>query len=191
MKKVLAIMGSPRKGKNTDLLLDEVLKGFDKKQIEILKIYLRDLNILPCTACNYCAKHEKCCINDDMYLLYNAFDNSDGIIIASPLYFNSVSSLTKIIIDRCQVFWENRSILKNNSIFNNKKIGMFLSTAGSPYKQGKFDAAKSTISLFFKSINTQYKYNCFACNTDNVAVNYQSNTLKQAYSLGKNFFNLD
>ncbi len=191
MKKVLAIMGSPRKGKNTDKLLDKVLEGIADSDIEIQvkKIYLKDINLSPCVACDYCGKTGKCFINDDMIELYREFDESDGIIIASPLYFNTVSSLTKIMIDRCQVFWSSKYVLKNSSIdVCKRRIGMFICVGGAPYRENQFDGCLPVMDLFFKAINTDYIHNIFVSNTDKKSVLDREEIIKKCYNTGKKFF---
>ncbi|KGG80444.1 NADPH-dependent FMN reductase [Caloranaerobacter azorensis H53214] len=189
MKKVLAVMGSPRKHKNTDILLDSVLEGIKKYNADIRKIYLKDLNINLCTGCYYCSKTGNCFINDDMNELYREFNESDGIIIASPLYFNTVSSLTKIMIDRCQVYWSSKFILKNPSIDVNKnRIGMFIATGGAPYKEGHFDGCIPVIDFFFKAINTRYKYNLLISDTDRFPIWEREGILNEGFNLGVKFF---
>lgn len=191
MRKVLAVMGSPRKHKNTDTLLDSVLEGIKKcnVNINIKKIYLKDLSINPCIGCDYCSKTGNCFINDDMNELYSEFNESDGIIIASPLYFNTVSSLTKIMIDRCQVYWSSKFILKNPAIDVNKnRIGMFIAAGGAPYKEGHFDACIPVIDLFFKAINTKYKYNLLVSDTDRCPTWERKDILNKGFNLGSNFF---
>lgn len=186
MKKVLAIMGSPRKGHNTDTLLDAVIKGIKTEEVEIKKIYLRDLNYSTCIACGNCEKTGKCFIDDDMTNVYEDFNNSDIIIIASPLYFNTVSSLVKMMIDRCQVYWSSKYVLKNPSIDTNKKrTGMFICTAGSPEKKDHFMACIPVLDLFFKAINSEYKYNILVSNTDKTPVWERTELLELAYNKGK------
>ena len=66
MGKVLALMGSPRIDKNTDVLLDLMLKGVEDKGHEINKVYIFKENISPCTGCNYCGIKGECIIRDDL-----------------------------------------------------------------------------------------------------------------------------
>ncbi|EOD01341.1 flavodoxin family protein [Caldisalinibacter kiritimatiensis] len=189
MKKILAIMGSPRKNKNTDILLQKVIEGIKIKDVEVNKIDLKDLKFSPCTACGYCEKTGKCIIQDDMQLLYEEFDKSDGIIVASPLYFNTVSSLVKMMIDRCQMFWASKYILNNPSIdVAKERIGMFICTGGAPYSQNQFDACLPVIDLFFKAINTKYCYNLLVANTDKVPVWERIDKLNEGYIMGENYF---
>ncbi|WP_392486799.1 flavodoxin family protein [Haloimpatiens sp. FM7315] len=187
MKKIVAIMGSPRKNKNTDVILSEILKTVDINKYEIKKIYLSDLNIKPCTSCYYCAKTGKCCIDDDMQNLYPLFDESDIVIMSSPLYFNSLSAISKTMIDRCQMFWSSKYKYGKASIDRNKeRKGIFVSSAGSPYIKGQFQASIPVIDLFFKSINVKYTDNLFCSNTDLVPAHFRKDILNRAIEIGKN-----
>lgn len=189
MKKVLAIMGSPRKKQNTDRILGKVIEGIETTTIDIKKIYLGDMKFSSCIACDNCAKTGKCFMNDDMSEIYKLFDESDAIIIASPLYFNTVSSLTKMMIDRCQVYWSSKYVLKNPSIdVNKKRVGIFIGVGGAPYRENQFDACIPVIDLFFKAINTQYKNNLFISNTDKLKTWEREDKLKEAYEIGKRLF---
>lgn len=188
MKRVLAIMGSPRKNKNTDNLLDMVIKGIKEKDAQVNKFYLSNLSISHCTACGFCEKSGQCVFKDDMDIFYNEFNKSDGIIVASPLYFNNVSSLTKGMIDRCQMFWSSKYVLKKPTIdVNKKRVGMFICVAGSTV-EGQFDGCKLVMDLFFKAINTKYKLNLLVSDTDAIPVWERDNILHKAYQLGKKFF---
>ncbi|MCY3412832.1 MAG: flavodoxin family protein [Candidatus Heimdallarchaeota archaeon] len=64
--KVLGIVGSPRKGGNTDLLVDEILAGSSEAGAIITKIHLNDLNIAPCQACYHCRDYGEYKNQDDM-----------------------------------------------------------------------------------------------------------------------------
>lgn len=190
MKKILAIMGSPRKTMNTDKLLDKVIEGIkvSDEEVKIKKIYLKDKEISPCIACDACTKTGKCFMKDDMVELYKEFDENDGIIIASPLYFNTVSSIVKIMIDRCQAFWSSKYVLKDPSIdVNKKRIGMFIGVAGAPYREGHFDACIPVMDLFFKAINTKYEHNLFQSSTDEKPVWERKDTMEKAYKIGMDF----
>ena len=104
--KVLGIMGSPRKGGNTDILLDIALREIRKKGEKISKISLGGKRIAPCKGFLKCTKHGRCVINDDMQEICEEMVESDGIIWATPVYFWSMSSHTKVVMDRtyCLMF---------------------------------------------------------------------------------------
>ena len=98
--KIVGILGSPRKGGNTEILLDVALKEAQKNGVLIEKISLRDKSIAPCDACLSCIKTGKCVIEDDAQEIYDTMRESDGIIWATPVYFWSMSSHTKTLMDR-------------------------------------------------------------------------------------------
>jgi len=98
--KIVGILGSPRKGGNTEILLDVALKGAQKNGVLISKILLREKEIAPCNGCMKCEKTGKCVIKDDMQEVYKEMLESEGIIWATPVYFWSMSSQTKAAMDR-------------------------------------------------------------------------------------------
>ena len=190
MKKVLAIMGGPRKGHSTEKLLDKFLEGLKDsgQEVEIKKVYVRDLNIQHCIGCGYCEKTGKCFMSDDMDMLYKDFDETDAVIIASPIFFNSVTSYTKAMIDRCQIFWSSKYVLKDSSIDRNKKrFGYFLSVAGAKEEHADFNSAKAVIEYLFRSINTEYRGDIFVANTDVVKTYEDQDLMDQTYEKGKDF----
>jgi hypothetical protein len=98
---ITGIVASPRKGKNTDKFVQSVLDGVSlDNNVKVKKIYLNDLKIIPCQACSKFPR-TYCHFNDDMNIIYNALENSDGIVIGTPAYYNSISAQLKIMIDRC------------------------------------------------------------------------------------------
>lgn len=190
MKKVLAIMGGPRKNMNTDTLLDEFLRGVEENnEVEINKIYLKDKDIGLCIGCGYCEKTGDCFQRDDMDPIYDAFNNSDGIVMASPMYFGGQASLMKIMIDRCQIYWSSKYVLNNSSIDRDKKRhGALIVTAGGPDYPHKFDGFEVINGIMFDSINTKTKAKIYMCNSDKVPAKENEEAMKEAYEKGKAFF---
>lgn len=192
MKKVLVLMGGPRKGQNTEKLLDKFLEGLEasKQELDIKKLYIRDLDISHCIGCNYCEKAGTCFMRDDMDMLYKDFDETDAVVIASPMFFNCVTSYTKAMIDRCQIFWSSKYVLKKSSIDRDKKrFGYFLSTCGAPEKYANFEPSKGVIEYWFKSINTDYRGDILVSNTDESKTWEREYLMSEAYNAGKNFLN--
>lgn len=190
MKKVLAIMGGPRKNKNTDNLLDEFLKGLkENNEVEIKKVYLKDEDINLCIGCNYCEKTGDCFQRDYMDELYDAFNTSDGIIMASPMFFGGPASLMKIMIDRCQIYWSSKYVLKKSSIDRDKKRhGALIVTAGGPDYPNKFMGFEVINGILFDSINTKTISKIYMCDSDKIPTKENEEIKKQAYTEGKNFF---
>jgi multimeric flavodoxin WrbA len=191
MKKVLAIMGSPRKNKNTEIALNSFLKNMDKDKFEITKIFLKDMDISPCTGCDYCGHVVGCVQKDEMDKVYEKFDNSDIIILAAPLYFNSVNGLTKNMIDRCQKYWSLKYSHGQDYKRNQGRIGVFISVGGAPYTHDQFQGTLPVMDFFFKSINADYKVNYFISNTDRNPVKQRTIVNKELEELGRNILNSD
>lgn len=97
--RVIGIIGSPRKGMNTDVLVQAVLEGCERRGASIEGIYLNDLAIRPCQACRV-QDGEGCWQRDGMDVVYDAFRQADGLVIGTPVYYSSVSSQIKLMIDR-------------------------------------------------------------------------------------------
>lgn len=190
-KRVLALMGSPRKNKNTNTILDYILAGMDNDDFIITKINLGDLNIGYCTGCDYCGHKANCVQKDDMDKLYNAFDNNDLIILSAPLYFNSVNGLTKNMIDRCQKYWSLKYSLGQDYKRYEDRRGIFISVGGAPFTHDQFQGTLPVIDFFFKAINAKYIGSYFVSNTDKISINNRDDIKNELYNIGKNIINVD
>lgn len=98
--KVLGILGSMRKGGNTEVLLDEALQEAQQTGNSVSRVILRDKVIAPCHGCMGCVRTGECVIDDDMQEVHREIREADGIIWASPVYFWAMSGLTKNALDR-------------------------------------------------------------------------------------------
>jgi len=151
--RVLGIMGSPRIKGNTDLLLDEALKGAQSQGADIDEIVLDKLKISPCREYYGCLKEGNCVIRDDMDDIYPRLLGADDIIVASPIFFYTVSAQLILLISRCQALWARKYVLKNLDIPLRK--GAFIAVGATRGKR-LFDGPKLTIQYFFKAINAEY-----------------------------------
>ncbi|NLL81586.1 MAG: flavodoxin family protein [Tissierellia bacterium] len=184
MKKVLALMGSPRRHRNTEDLLDYLLDGVNKSDYEIEKLILKDLDVHYCTGCNHCGRTSECIYKDDMQMVYENIDNSDIIIFAAPIYFNSINSLSKDLVDRCQKYWSIKYVLGQAYKRNENRRGIFLSVGGAPFSHSQFYGSVPVMDFFFKAINVDYVGNYFISNTDEVQVNERRDIEKELNSIG-------
>lgn len=100
--KLLAVVGSPRKGGNTDILVDRMIEGAKTRGAEVEKVYLNDLSIRPCQGCDGCMKKNAkgCILKDDMIPLHESLKACDALIIGTPVYWFSLSAQTKLFMDR-------------------------------------------------------------------------------------------
>lgn len=98
--KTIAIVGSPRKKGNTETLARHALKAIEEEGLTTQLVSLSGLEIKPCNACMVCKKEERCSLEDDLFPIYLKMKESDGLILASPVYFGSATALMKALMDR-------------------------------------------------------------------------------------------
>ena len=117
MKRVLIISTSPRKNGNSDSLCQKVAESAKGAGAEVEFIRTSDYDLHPCTACNGCIKTEdKCVIKDDMPVILDKMIKADVIVMATPLYYFSLSAQIKIVIDRTYSCY-----IKDKNPLENKK----------------------------------------------------------------------
>ena len=101
-KKVLILSSSPRRGGNSDMLCEEFMSGARETGNEVEKIFLRDKTIHYCTGCSTCSLQKKPCPqHDDAAGIIDQMVAADVIVMASPVYFYTMSAQMKTLIDRC------------------------------------------------------------------------------------------
>jgi multimeric flavodoxin WrbA len=98
--KVVAIGGSPRLDGNSNYLIDQVLNELASRGVETEKIILNQYKISPCQAHENCRELPKCLQQDDAPWILEKFAEADGVIIASPVYFATISAQVKTFMDR-------------------------------------------------------------------------------------------
>jgi multimeric flavodoxin WrbA len=98
--KVVAIGGSPRLDGSSNYLIDQVLNELASCGIETEKIVLNQYKINPCQAHENCHELPKCLQQDDAPWILEKFSQADGVIIASPVYFGTISAQVKTFMDR-------------------------------------------------------------------------------------------
>lgn len=98
--KVLMINGSPRVDGNTCVALSEIEKVLIKNGIEVEKVQIGAKNIRGCMGCGYCSKNGKCAIDDVVNELAPKFEQCDGLVVASPVYYASANGTLVSLLDR-------------------------------------------------------------------------------------------
>ena len=181
--KVLGIMGSPRMQGNTDLLLDESLKGAVSQGAETEKILADKLTIAPCKEYYACLNDGKCVIKDDMDDIYDKLLGADAIIVASPMFFYTVSAQLMVLISRCQALWARKYVLKNMDI--PEKRGAFIAV-GATKGEKLFDGPVLTVKYFFQAINARYEEELLVRGIDKKGeIKDHPTALVDAYEMGK------
>jgi multimeric flavodoxin WrbA len=178
--KVLGVLGSPRQGGNTDLLLEAALKGAAEAGAEVEKVALDRLDIRPCTACDGCRDGVRCVIDDDMTALYGKVERADIIILASPVYFDAVTAQTKAFIDRCQLFWYRKYVLK----MKGKSRGSAFVSVGARVRTD-FEAPEATARALFYTLDAMpCQFLTFAGFEEPGSIEDHPRALAEAHALG-------
>ena len=98
--KVLMLNGSPRKDGNTSIALREMEQTFAKEGIETETVQVGNKNIRGCIACNFCKDNGRCVFDDAVNQLAPKFEEADGLVIASPVYYASAYATLIACLDR-------------------------------------------------------------------------------------------
>ena len=154
--KIIAIYGSPRRNGNTATLLKKAVEGARDSGAEVEEIVLRDLKISPCLEIYGCLQTGECAIKDDFQMVRDKIMNAKGLILASPVFFYSVSSHTKILMDRFQSLWVKKYWVdqkpKGQPIHHRK--GMFISVGATRGKK-LFDGMLLSVRYFFDVLDME------------------------------------
>lgn len=155
---VLAFAGSPRRGGNSETLLDWVLAAMAQEpDVVTEKVILTDAGINPCKGCNACQKINKCVQRDGMDIYHDKIIEADIIILAAPIFCMGIAAQAKALIDRAQVFTSRKYVLKLPVVpveRKGKRLGVFLSTAGRDWSY-VFDAAIPSVKCFYNVIEVK------------------------------------
>ena len=100
MAKVLIINGSSRVGGNTSIALNEMVKVFEAEGVEAEVVQIGNKDIRGCIACASCKKNGKCVFDDVVNELAPKFEEADGLVVASPVYFASANATLIACLDR-------------------------------------------------------------------------------------------
>jgi len=137
-KKIVILLGSPRRDGNSAALAERIAEGAAGAEVEVF--YLHGMKIAPCNACEGCHKPgaKGCVIKDDMQRLYPRMTEADAIVFASPIYWFTVSAQMKLAMDRCYAL-----IRPDGHAFRGKRIGLAFSYGGEdPFDSGCTNAIR-------------------------------------------------
>ena len=154
MTDIVAVYGSPRRKGNTATLLRRSVQGARDEGAEVEEVVLRDLNMSPCLEIYACKETGRCAIQDDFQELYDRFLACRGVMLASPVFFYTVSAHTKIMMDRCQSLWVKRYWLDKMPFGSPsaRRKGLFISVGATRGKR-LFDGTLLTVRYFFDALD--------------------------------------
>ncbi len=185
---ILGISGSPTGGSSTDILVNTILEGATANHVKTRFVRLNDKNILPCQSCGKSPEPDYCFFHDDMDGLYGLMEKSEGIVLGSPIYFDSVSAQTKLFIDRTNCLRpvdfsiEDKTVFKK-PLFKGKKGGIVI-VGG---EQGSFDTTLRTARGFFlwAGMEIVFELKYIASGLRAGEARHDDATLKKARQCGK------
>jgi multimeric flavodoxin WrbA len=154
---VLAFLGSPRKGGNSEVLLQAVLQGVAAAGGRTEVIRLCDLDIHPCLNCGGCDDTGVCVVTDDMVPLYEKIMAAPRIILASPIFFYGITAQAKAFIDRGQALWNRHRLWREQGevLKNHDRQGFFVSVAATRGPR-VFEGAVLTMKYGFDAMGVKY-----------------------------------
>lgn len=181
--KALGIMGSPRIGGNTDLLLDEALKGAQSEGADIQKIIVDAMRIEPCREYYDCLVSGECSISDDMDDIYVKLIEADLVIIASPMFFYGITAQLKALIDRCQALWSRKYYLKRTIGRPGRKCAFI--GVGATRGKNLFQGSILVMKYFCRALDAEYAGELLIRGIDQKAeIKQHPTALQDAFNLG-------
>ncbi len=175
---IVALMGSPRKNSNTDILLDRMIEGARESGHNIKKYCVSDLNVGACRACGTCMKGENCVLNDDGLKITHEIAKAEGLMVATPIYYGQMTGALKVLIDR---FY---GITHNPLISLSGRVALIFTHLG---PEGYYDSYIDLTKIQPFQMNMNYR----VVNVLDVGslgnVYNQPDKLTEAYEMGKKF----
>jgi multimeric flavodoxin WrbA len=175
-KQVLGIVGSPRRGGNTEILVDEALRGAEEAGAQVEKVILSKLDIGPCRGCDACKKAGKCTQQDDMHTLLEQMEHSQTWVLGTPVYWWGATAQFKAFLDR----WYG---VQDRTMFAGRRTILII-----PLEDAK-GTARHTVGMF-KDVLNYLKMEHFATIVasgvfDRGAVREHPEVLSKAYQAGQ------
>jgi multimeric flavodoxin WrbA len=185
--KTIAFLGSPRKDGNTELLLNEAIRGVKESSGGNVTVFnLNLMNIKPCQDCGGCEKTGECVLDDDMNKIYPQIRTADRIILASPIFFFGLSAQSKGMIDRCQSFWCEKYLLKKPIPPGEYGRKGLLILVGGMKKEVGIECGDATAKAFFRTISVgEHNVLSFLSVDAKGAIRTHPTALKDAFEAGK------
>ena len=182
---ILGISGSPKKSGFTNLLLDEALDGARAGGARTRKIILNDLVFRPCQECDGCKKTGICVYGDDMKDVYEKLIEADALIVATPVYFGTVTAQLKTMIDRCQSVWVSKYVLNKSTEGKRERKGALICVAGKD-NEDYFENVKKIVKIFYATVDTKYSGDLFVGGLNEMTENSpkRKEAILRSYDMG-------
>lgn len=145
-QRVVVVLGSPRKDGNSAALAKRVMAGARASGAKVEAFYLHGMPIAPCSACDACRDDpaSDCVIDDAMKGVYPKLRRADALVIASPVYWFTMSAQTKLFLDRCYALGG-----PDGHALRGKRVGILLTYADAdPFSSGAVNALRTFQDAF-------------------------------------------
>jgi multimeric flavodoxin WrbA len=154
--KIVAVYGSPRRQGNTATLLKKAVEGANDAGARVEEIVLRDLKMSPCLEIYGCNKAGECRLKDDFQKARDQILDCRGLMLASPVFFYTVSAHTKILMDRFQSLWVKKYRVEKTGQNQKKALrkGLFIAVGATRGKK-LFDGMLLSLRYFFDVIDME------------------------------------
>ncbi len=181
-KNAVIVLGSPRKNGNSATLARETAEGIRTAGSECESFFIHKMNIKPCDGCDSCRKNieDPCIIDDDMQIIYPKLRQADVLVIASPVYFATVSAQTKLFMDRCYALGG-----PVDSALKGKRIGTILTYEDpDPFVSGAVNALR-TFQDVYNYVGATIIGNVYGSALEPGEIKKNRDVMKRAFELGK------
>ena len=152
--RIVAIYGSPRRRGNTATLLKQAVAGARDGGARVEEIVLRDLKLSACLEIYRCEQDGECCIHDDFQRVRDLVLSSAGLMLASPIFYYTVSAHTKVLMDRFHSLWMKKYRVDRGPVTApaGRRKGLFIS-AGATRGRRLFEGTLLSIRYFFDTLD--------------------------------------
>jgi len=184
VEKILVLLGSPRRQGNSALLAEQIVKGTlsANAAIQVEKVFLHEKTIAPCQSCYACQKKKSkgCAIQDDMQAIYPKMIEADAWVIASPVYWFTLSAQTKLWMDRCFAL----PAYQRNA-FTGRRIAVAMSYGDKdPFASGCINALR-TFQDAYSYTQSHLVGMVYGSAMDAGEIQSNTEVLKEAFALGE------
>lgn len=179
--KTLVINGSARPKGHTSQMVQLFLDTLGG-EYEIIDAY-RVQNIAPCTDCRYCWHKKECQIKDGMQEIYQKLEAADNLVLASPMYFHSVTGKMKILLDRFQVYWAGH--VRNDMPEHPLRKGAILLVGGAPSFPNQFFGGELVLKNLLSDLSAECLGQVCLPNSDHDSLETRPDIAQQVIALAK------
>lgn len=139
---VIGIAGSARKKGNSATLMRAILKGAVLAGADTKEVYLNGLVFKGCQGCEKCSPKGKCILDDDLTSVHNELRQADGWVLASPIYYGSVTGQMKTFFDRCRTFTRDPKTQELKPQLKGKRKGVLIVTYAAEPREDYYHEAE-------------------------------------------------